>query len=439
MTIYNQDGSLSASCGNGTRCVAHYLAARSGAENLRLATSAGPLAVRREGALSYSVDMGPPRLGWRDIPLAHEVEDAGAVELEKFGLPPASCVSMGNPHAIFFVPSIEAFDLAAIGPVLEHDPLFPQRANISLAQVLSRDAIRLRVWERGTGLTLACGTAACATLVAAARAGLTERRATISLPGGDLVIEWRADNHIVMTGPVEVEFSRRLRPKFLRQSSRHARKSRGRHFRLPPQSRQVADHPRPGGQGGESGLVVVNTCAVTAESIRQARQAIRRLKRERPEARIVVTGCAAQIEPQKFAAMPEVAHVMGNAEKTRAVSWSSFARKINVAPVREATRRDNAPGAGSCGDRGPYPRLPRGAKRLRPLLHFLRHPRRARRIALGDPQAALAQARKFVETGHKEIVLTGVDLASWGQDLFGAPKLGGLVRFLLANCRTCRA
>lgn len=212
MTIYNQDGSLSASCGNGTRCVAHYLAALSGARNLQLATSAGPLAVRREGPLSYSVDMGPPRLGWRDIPLACEVADTGAVELGKFGLPPASCVSMGNPHAIFFVPSIEAFDLAAIGPALEHDKLFPQRANISLAQVLSRDAIRLKVWERGTGLTLACGTAACATLVAAARAGLTERRATISLPGGDLVIEWRADDHIVMTGPVEVEFSRRLTP-----------------------------------------------------------------------------------------------------------------------------------------------------------------------------------------------------------------------------------
>lgn len=210
MTIYNQDGSLSASCGNGTRCVAYYLAERSGAVALNLATSAGPLAVRREGPLSFSVDMGPPRLGWRDIPLAREIADTGAVDLQKFGLPPASCVSMGNPHAVFFVPAIEAFDLAAIGPVLEHDPLFPERANISLAQVLSRDSIRLKVWERGTGLTLACGTAACATLVAAARAGLAERRATIALPGGDLVIDWRADDHIVMTGPVELEFSRIL-------------------------------------------------------------------------------------------------------------------------------------------------------------------------------------------------------------------------------------
>ena len=211
MTIYNQDGSLSASCGNGTRCVAHYLAGLMGAEAFSLATSAGPLAVRRVGALSYAVDMGRPRLGWREIPLAREVVDTRAVELGQFGLPPASCVSMGNPHAIFFVASIEAFDLARIGPALEHDPIFPERANISLAQVLTREAVRLKVWERGTGLTLACGTAACATLVAAVRAGLTERRATISLPGGDLIVEWRAaDDRVVMTGPVELEFARRL-------------------------------------------------------------------------------------------------------------------------------------------------------------------------------------------------------------------------------------
>ncbi len=210
MTIFNQDGSLSASCGNGTRCVAHYLAEKTGATQLRLATSAGKLEVFREGALSYTVDMGPPRLGWRDIPLARDV-DTAAVELGHFGLPPASCVSMGNPHAIFFVEEIEAFNLAVIGPRLEHDPMFPQRANISLAQPLTADHIRLKVWERGTGLTLACGTAACATGVAAARAGLSGRRTKISLPGGDLLIHWReADDHVEMTGPVEVEFSQKL-------------------------------------------------------------------------------------------------------------------------------------------------------------------------------------------------------------------------------------
>src|SRR5574337_210431 len=124
MTIYNQDGSLSASCGNGTRCVAHYLAERSGAASFALATSAGPLAVRREGPLSYSVDMGRPRLGWREIPLAREYADTGAVDLRQFGLPPASCVSMGNPHAIFFFLSFVVFYFSAIVPVLEYVPLF---------------------------------------------------------------------------------------------------------------------------------------------------------------------------------------------------------------------------------------------------------------------------------------------------------------------------
>jgi diaminopimelate epimerase len=211
MTIYNQDGSLSASCGNGTRCVAHVLAENTGASEIRLSTSAGKLTVFREGPLSYKVDMGPPRLDWRDIPLAHGVPDTGEVDLERFGLPPASCVSMGNPHAIFFVREADKFDLSVIGPALEHDPLFPERANISLARVISPDSVRLNVWERGTGLTLACGTAACATLVAGVRAGLLNRRAKIALPGGDLVIAWReSDGHVEMTGPVELEFIRVL-------------------------------------------------------------------------------------------------------------------------------------------------------------------------------------------------------------------------------------
>jgi diaminopimelate epimerase len=211
MTIFNQDGSRSASCGNGTRCVAHIMAEKTGASEIRLSTSAGKLTVFREGPLSYRVDMGPPRLDWRDIPLAHAVSDTGAVDLERFGLPPASCVSMGNPHAVFFVREADKFDLAVIGPALEHDPLFPERANISLARVISPDSVRLKVWERGTGLTLACGTAACATLVAGVRAGLLHRRAKISLPGGDLVIAWReSDGHVEMTGPVELEFIRAL-------------------------------------------------------------------------------------------------------------------------------------------------------------------------------------------------------------------------------------
>ncbi len=213
MTIFNQDGSLSASCGNGTRCVAHYIAEQTGATTINLATSAGKLCVRREGPLSFTVDMGRPRLDWREIPLAHAVADTGAVETGLFGLPPASCVSMGNPHAIFFVTDSEKFDLAVIGPVVEHDPLFPQRINVSLAQVLSPDHVGLKVWERGAGQTLACGTAACATLVAAVRAGLTQRRATIDLPGGSLIIHWREqDDHVEMTGPVELEFVAEIDP-----------------------------------------------------------------------------------------------------------------------------------------------------------------------------------------------------------------------------------
>lgn len=213
MTIFNRDGSLSASCGNGTRCVAHYLAEKTGAATINLATSAGKLGVRREGPLSFTVDMGRPRLDWRDIPLARAVADTGAVDMKKFGLPPASCVSMGNPHAIFFVADAEKFDLAEIGPVLEHDPLFPQRANISLAQVVSPEEARVKVWERGAGLTLACGTAACATLVAGFRAGLLRRRAKIVLPGGDLIIDWRAsDDRVEMTGPVELEFVEKIDP-----------------------------------------------------------------------------------------------------------------------------------------------------------------------------------------------------------------------------------
>jgi diaminopimelate epimerase len=213
MTIFNQDGSLSASCGNGTRCVAHYLAEQTGETTIRLATSAGKLAVRREGPLSFTVDMGPPRLDWRDIPLSLAVADTRAVDLGLFGLPPASCVSMGNPHAIFFVADAESLDLAAIGPAVEHDPLFPERVNVSLAQVLSPDHVRLKVWERGAGQTLACGTAACATLVAGVRAGLLRRRAAIDLPGGSLVINWReSDDHVEMTGPVELEFVARIDP-----------------------------------------------------------------------------------------------------------------------------------------------------------------------------------------------------------------------------------
>ncbi|RTL86608.1 MAG: diaminopimelate epimerase [Hyphomicrobiales bacterium] len=211
MRIYNVDGSLSGACGNGTRCVAYALA-REGKERLALATDAGRIETRREGETVFTVDMGEPRLDWREIPLARAA-DTRAVALE----PPVpgapsqfSAVSMGNPHAVFFVPDARAVPLETLGPALETHPIFPERANMSFAQIVAPDDILLRVWERGTGATKACGSAACAALVAAARAGSSARRARLRLPGGDLHVEWRADNHVMMTGPVEFEFEARL-------------------------------------------------------------------------------------------------------------------------------------------------------------------------------------------------------------------------------------
>jgi diaminopimelate epimerase len=223
LRIYNTDGSESGACGNGTRCVAWALSddplmARPVGESLLLETKAGLLAVTRVSERAFTVDMGAPRLRWDEIPLREPFADTRYIELQ-IGpidapiLHSPSAVSMGNPHAVFWVDDVDAYDLARIGPLLENHPIFPERANISLAQVKSREHIVLRVWERGAGLTRACGSAACAALVAAARKKLTGRTATVTLPGGDLVIAWReSDDHVLMTGPVELEHEGTLRP-----------------------------------------------------------------------------------------------------------------------------------------------------------------------------------------------------------------------------------
>jgi diaminopimelate epimerase len=218
MTIFNVDGSEAGACGNGTRCVAWTLLRETARQKVILETACARLECRRTGEWSFSVDMGRPRVDWREIPLATAVADTRAINLA-FGpsdfpiLQQPSVVNMGNPHAIFWVEDIEAYDLAAIGPILEHHAIFPDRANISLAHVVSYDHIELRVWERGAGLTRACGSAACAALVAAVRKNLTSRNATVALPGGDLAVEWRqSDDMVVMAGPVELEFETRLDP-----------------------------------------------------------------------------------------------------------------------------------------------------------------------------------------------------------------------------------
>ncbi|WP_193560511.1 diaminopimelate epimerase [Dankookia rubra] len=210
MRIRNPDGSEAGACGNATRCIASLVAEETGAGRVVVRTIAGDLPVERlpggpKGEL-WRADMGPARLGWQDVPLARAMDTLHLPLAAPGVADPAAC-SMGNPHATFFVPDLAALDLGAIGPALEHDALFPQRANIGFVQVLAPDHLRLAVWERGAGLTLACGSGACAALVNAARRGLTGRRATVTLPGGDLVIEWRGDGHVLMTGPVATAFT----------------------------------------------------------------------------------------------------------------------------------------------------------------------------------------------------------------------------------------
>ncbi len=207
--IFNADGSEVETCGNGMRCVGWVVAHETGRNTLRFQTGAGVLAVSVADIGRITVDMGKPRFGWRDIPLSQPADDTRAVALQvgpaERPLSSPSVVNVGNPHAIFWVDDVEAWDLGGIGPALEHHPIFPERANISLAHVTSPRTITLRTWERGAGLTRACGSAACAAAVCAARKGLSGRQVTVTLPGGELAIAWRADDHILMTGPVAVE------------------------------------------------------------------------------------------------------------------------------------------------------------------------------------------------------------------------------------------
>jgi diaminopimelate epimerase len=218
--IYNNDGSESGACGNGMRCVADIVFKESGKTAVTFETLAGLINCwKGDGPLTSTVDMGPPRFAWNQIPLAEKFEDTRAIELQigpidKPILHSPSVVSMGNPHAVFWVDDVNAYDLGKIGPLLEHHPLFPERANISLAHVVSRERIVVRTWERGAGLTKACGSAACAVVVAAARLRRANRKATASLPGGDLLIDWRErDDHVLMTGPVAYEYEGRFDPK----------------------------------------------------------------------------------------------------------------------------------------------------------------------------------------------------------------------------------
>jgi diaminopimelate epimerase len=211
MRIWNSDGGEVEACGNATRCIAQLLAEETGRADLTIDTIAGRLLCSVLPNGRVTVDMGEPKFEWQDIPLAERMDtrniDVKVGPIDAPVLFGPSAVNVGNPHCIFFVPDANAHDLAKIGPMLEYHPMFPERANISLAEVCDKGHIRLRVWERGAGLTRACGTAACASVAAAARKKLTDRKVDVELDGGTLSIEWReSDGHLLMTGPAALNF-----------------------------------------------------------------------------------------------------------------------------------------------------------------------------------------------------------------------------------------
>ena len=211
LSLRNADGGLTEACGNATRCIAGLVMAETGRRAVTIETDAGLLPCTDAGGGRITVDMGAARTDWRDIPLAREA-DTLAIALADPAPGPAVGVNVGNPHAVFFVDDAEAIDLARIGPLIEHDAMFPERVNVEVADIRGAAEIRMRVWERGTGITRACGTGACATLVAAARRGLTGREADVVVDGGTLHIAWREDGHVLMTGPWSTSFAGEFAP-----------------------------------------------------------------------------------------------------------------------------------------------------------------------------------------------------------------------------------
>lgn len=209
--FYNADGAESESCGNATRCIARLLLDERGLARVRISTKGGLLTCSDAGKGLVTLDMGAPRLDWNQVPLASAV-DTASFPLDVGGATvTAAAVSVGNPHCVLFVPDAEAAPLTTLGPRIENLPFFPNRVNVEFAQVLDSATIRMRVWERGVGVTLACGTGACATAVAAIRRGLTGRKVKVVLDGGPLFIEWREeDGHVLMTGPAAMPFRGRL-------------------------------------------------------------------------------------------------------------------------------------------------------------------------------------------------------------------------------------
>ena len=209
LDFWNSDGSRAGACGNATRCVADHVMQANGQDSVSIKTARGILCARRRADGQVSVNMGQPQLDWAEVPLARPTD---TLHLPLPGVPVA--VGMGNPHCVLFVPDADAADVAGLGALLEHDPLFPEGTNVEFAALTAPDRLRTRVWERGAGITLACGSGACAAAVAAHRRGLTGRRVLLDLDGGSLEIDWR-DDGVWMTGPTAHVFDGLLTPAFL--------------------------------------------------------------------------------------------------------------------------------------------------------------------------------------------------------------------------------
>jgi diaminopimelate epimerase len=204
--IWNADGGMVGACGNGTRCVAWYMMRETNLDHVVIETEAGLLGASKADADCISVDMGEPLLDWAQIPLSKPMDTLKLLGFDECTLANPVAVNMGNPHCVFFVADADLAPVQQVGPMVEHHSLFPERVNVGFAQIISKNQIRLRVWERGVGETKACGTGACAALVAAVRRDLCDRKADIKVNGGTLSIDWRvSDNHVIMTGPIELE------------------------------------------------------------------------------------------------------------------------------------------------------------------------------------------------------------------------------------------
>ena len=412
MRIWNADGGEVEACGNAARCVALLEAARRSIE-----TEGGIIPASANGSAA-TIDMGEPRFGWDEIPLAYR--DGHGGDAGRLGGAAGSpfAVNVGNPHVVFFVEDADAVDLARLGPLIEHDPLFPERVNVNVASI-EDDAIRLRVWERGAGLTLACGTGACATAVAAICAQAGASPVEVRLPGGPLIVEWAPGGTIRMSGPASHVFNGELPsmsgPEIITLGCRlNAAESEA--------MRALA--------AGQDDLVIVNSCAVTNEAVRQTRQAIRKAKRARPDARVVVTGCAAQIEPATFAAMPEVARVIGNREKFEAASFLAGEIDVRVSDIMAV--RETAPHlvAGFAERARAFVEVQNGCDHRCTFCIIPYGRGNSRSVPAG---LVVERIRALVGEGFREVVLTGVDVTSYGADLPGAPTLGLLIERILPD------